>query len=275
MPLFDTHAHLDDEQFSDVASVVETARETGVEHIVAIGTTAISSRDCVQLANEFDGVYAAVGIQPNYTQEAKPGDWGLIEQLVEQPGVVAVGETGLDHYWDYADLEIQRDYFRRHIRLAQRLKLPLVIHMRDPKRVADKPPSRACGEDICQILTEAADDRPVRGIMHSYSGDLELARRFLDLGLYISFAGMVTYKKSDELRSVAKVIPDDRILIETDAPYLSPHPVRGTRPNEPALVTHTAQCLAEVRGVSFEELAEQTTLNAKTIFGLKATSAKT
>lgn len=268
MPLFDTHAHLDDEQFSDVATVVQTAQEAGVEHIVAIGTTANSSQNCLRLASEFEGVYAAVGIQPNYTHETKPGDWELIEHLARQPGVVAIGETGLDHYWDYAALDIQRDYFRRHIRLAQQLEFPLVIHMRDPQPVADQPLSRACGEDIYQVLSDTADGQPVRGIMHSYSGNVELAQAFLDLGLYISFAGMVTYKKSDALRSVAQMIPQDRILVETDAPYLSPHPVRGTRPNQPALVTHTAQCLADVRGVPCELFAAQSTQNAKRVFGI-------
>ncbi len=255
MTLFDTHAHLDDEQFdADRDSVVARATAAGVTTIVAVGTTAASSQKCIELAASYPGVYASVGIQPNHCAEAQPGDWDRIVELAKQPRVVALGETGLDRYWDYTPFEMQQDYFDRHLRLSQQLDLPFIVHMRD------------CGADIVQMLREARQRGPLRGVMHSFTGDAALAVECLDLGLYISFAGMVTYKKSDELRAVAATIPNDHILIETDAPYLSPHPKRGQRPNEPALLVHTAACLAEVRGVTADEFAAQTTSNAKRLF---------
>ncbi len=270
MEFFDTHAHLDDEQFTDVRAVLQAAREAGVARVVAIGTTADSSAACVEMAQQNEGVFAAVGIQPNYTQEVTDADWNRVEKLARAEKVVAIGETGLDHYWDYAELPLQREYFRRHIRLASELKLPLVIHMRDPQPETGQTASRACAEDIYDVLIASHGDATVSGVMHSYTGDAEMSEKFLQLGLHISFAGMVTYKKSADLREVASAIPMDRILIETDAPYLSPHPVRGTRPNQPAMVRHTAACLAKVRGVSLEAFAAQTTANAARLFQLKS-----
>ncbi len=258
MQLFDTHAHLDDEQFDQTRDeVVERARAVGVGAIVAVGTTASSSETCVELAARYDIVHAAVGIQPNYCAEAGPGDWDRVKALAQQPGVVALGETGLDRHWDYTPFDVQQDYFDRHLRLSQELNLPFIVHMRD------------CGDDILAMVTEAASRGPLRGVMHSFTGDIELAAKCVDLGLDISFAGMVTYKKSTELREVAALIPDDRILIETDAPYLSPHPKRGQRPNEPALVIHTAECLAETRDVSIEQFAQTTSDNARKLFRLR------
>jgi TatD DNase family protein len=253
--LFDTHAHLDDPQFDDVRKeVVERAREAGVTTILAVGTTAPSSEKSVELASQFDEVYAAVGIQPNYCGEAAPSDWDRIVSLISHARVVAIGETGLDRYWTYTSFDVQQDYFDRHLRLAQQRDLPIIIHMRD------------CGNDILAMLREARRREPLQGVMHSFTGDAALAQDCLDLGLYISFAGMVTYKKSQDLREIAASIPVDRLLLETDSPYLSPHPKRGQRPNEPALLIHTAQCLAEVRGVTVEEIARTTTANARRLF---------
>lgn len=257
MTLFDTHAHLDDEQFDEVRDdVIARAQEAGVVSMVAVGTTAPSSKKCIDLAARYDSVFAAVGIQPNCCAQAGPGDWDEVVRLTSQPKVVALGETGLDRYWDYTPLDVQQDYFDRHLRLSQERDLPFIVHMRD------------CGDDILAMLREAAHCGPLRGVMHSFTGDAALAAECLELGLYISFAGMVTYKKSEELRQVAATIPNDRILIETDSPYLSPHPKRGQRPNEPALIQHTAACLAEVRGVENVEFARQTTVNAQRLFGL-------
>lgn len=257
MHLFDTHAHLDDEQFDQVREqVITRAREAGVERIIAVGTTAASSRACVDLAAQFDEVYAAVGIQPNYCAEAEAEDWDRVVSLLDEPKVVALGETGLDRYWDYAPFELQQDYFDRHLRMSQQRDTAFIVHMRD------------CGDDIVAMLEEARRRRPLRGVMHSFTGDEPLVRRCLELGMYISFAGMVTFKKSQDLREVAAAIPEDRLLIETDSPYLSPHPRRGQRPNEPALLVHTAVCLAEVRGVSPDHLAERTTENARRLFGV-------
>lgn len=255
--LFDTHAHLDDEQFQDQRDeVVSRAKANGVGTMIAVGTTLDSSRACLEIAARYEGVFASVGVQPNYCAEARAEDWEQIVTLAADPAVVALGETGLDRYWDYTPFEVQQDYFDRHLRLSEQTRLPFIVHMRD------------CGDDILAMLRPAADRQPLRGVMHSFTGDWELANSCLELGLYISFAGMVTFKKSQELREVAARVPDDRLLIETDAPYLSPHPKRGQRPNEPALVLHTAECLAETRGVSLETLADQTTANARRLFGL-------
>lgn len=254
-PFFDTHAHLDDEQFSqDRDGVVSRAREAGVQSIVTVGTTAASSQTCVDLANSYDSVFASVGIQPNYCGEAADGDWDRIVGFVDQPLVVALGETGLDRYWDYTPFDVQQDYFDRHIRISQQCDLPLVIHMRD------------CPDEMLAMLGEARSRGPLCGVMHSFTGNAETAAECISLGLHISFAGMVTYKKAVDLREVAGAIPDDRILIETDCPYLSPHPKRGQRPNEPALIVHTAACLSEVRGVTIEKFASQTTRNARCLF---------
>jgi len=260
--LFDTHTHLDQEEFDAIRDdVIERARAAGVTQIIAVGCTVASSRRCVELAVEYPGVHAAVGIQPNYVAEAEPGDWAEIEKLVTVPGVVAVGETGLDRHWDYAPFDLQQDYFDRHMRLAQQHDLPFVVHMRD------------CDDDILKSLRVAAQNGPLRGIMHSFTGDAEMAAECIALGLHISFAGMLTFKKAESLRECAATIPDERLLIETDAPYLSPEPVRGKRPNEPAHVRHTAVCLAKVRGMSLSELAELTSRNAQELFKIQPLAA--
>jgi TatD DNase family protein len=253
--LFDTHAHLADEHLTaDIGGVIERARAAGVMRILAIGTTAADSRHCLELAQAHDGIWSSAGIHPNNAGEAQPGDWDEIVRLAGEDKVVALGETGLDLYWKDVPLAVQQDYFDRHIRLSQVTGLPLVIHLRE-----------TAGE-ILAILREARQRGPLWGVMHSFTGTPDQAAEFLALGLHISFAGMVTFKKSDDLRAVAAVIPADRILVETDSPYLSPEPFRGKRPNEPARVVHTAECLARVRGVSREEIARQTTANAEALF---------
>jgi TatD DNase family protein len=253
--LFDTHAHLDQPEFdADRAEVITRARGASVSEINAIGTTADTSEICVQLAAEFESVHAAVGMQPNYIAEAKPGDWDRVVQLVDEPGVVAIGETGLDRHWDFTPFDQQQDYFDRHIRLSQQRGLPFVVHMRD------------CDDDILVMLREAHTRGPLAGVMHSFTGSQAMADECLAMGLYISFAGMVTYKKSDALRAIAATVPAERILVETDSPYLSPEPVRKVKRNEPAHVLHTAACLAEVHGVTLDDFAAQTTANARRLF---------
>ena len=255
MDLFDTHAHLADEQLAaDVAGVVERAGAAGVSRILAVGTTAESSRHCLEIARRLKSVRSSAGIHPNHAAEAQPGDWDGIMRLSNEAEVVALGETGLDLYWKDTPLAMQQDYFDRHIRLSQAAGLPLVIHLRET------------AAEILAMLREARQRGPLRGVMHSFTGTAEQAAEFLALGLHISFAGMLTYKKSDDLRAVSATIPADRLLVETDSPYLSPEPFRGKRPNEPARVVHTAECLAQVRGVSLAELAGRTTANALALF---------
>jgi TatD DNase family protein len=258
MNLVDTHAHINNHRLSSmIDDVLARSVEAGVNHIVAIGTNLATSQECVQLAEQHAMVSAAVGIQPNCCAEAKPEDWDLVADMFHHPQVKAIGETGLDRYWDDTPFEMQEDYFDRHLRASQMTGLPFVVHMRE------------CGDDVLRMLTEAHDRGPLRGVMHSFTGDLPLMRACVELGLYISFAGMVTYKNADDLREVASFVPAERLLIETDSPYLSPHPKRAQRPNEPSLIVHTISCLADVRGVAIDELAETTTANAEKLFGLR------
>ncbi|MCS7471191.1 TatD family hydrolase [Stieleria sp. ICT_E10.1] len=254
--LFDTHAHLNVDAFAEgLDETVSRARDAGVEAIMVIGIDVATSRRACDLAAEYPGfLYAAVGIQPNSAAEADVGDFAIIEELAGYPGVRAIGETGLDCYWDDTPIELQHVYFDRHMQLCRDTSLPMVIHMRDS------------GDLIVDQLKRQSSVPP--GIMHSFTGDWQCAETCLDLGLHISFAGMVTFKKSDELREVARQVPEDRLLVETDSPYLSPEPLRGKRPNEPARVEHTLRCLAKLRGVSAESLAETTTENARRLFQL-------
>lgn len=252
--MFDTHAHLDQPEFdADRPAVIERAKAAGVTTVLAVGITAASSRACVELAASDPAILAAVGIQPNYCGQAVDGDWDHVVRLAAQPGVVALGETGLDRHWDYTPFEMQQDYFDRHLRLSQAAGLPFIVHTRESDA------------DVLAMLREAAGRGPLTGVMHSFTGSAETAAECVALGLYISFAGMVTFKNAADLRAVARTVPADRILIETDSPYLSPHPLRGRR-NEPAHLTHTAACLAAERGETVEEFGRRTSENARRLF---------
>ncbi|MCI0701392.1 MAG: TatD family hydrolase [Planctomycetia bacterium] len=257
MPLIDTHAHLFDERFgNELPTVLERASAAGVERVICIGIDRESSLQTVEIAKKYPLVVAAVGIQPNHAAEAKPGDWDEIVRLAEsEPRVVAIGETGLDRYWDRSPFDLQEDYFARHMELSRRLNKPFVIHCREAEA------------DVVKALRMQQKQGQLRAVMHSFTGDIATAQECLEMGLYISFAGMVTYPKAQDLREVAKIVPLDRLLVETDCPYLAPQPVRGKR-NEPASVVHTAAQLAEVKGVSIAELEEHTTRNAKALFGV-------
>ena len=255
-PLIDTHAHLDSDQFDGIrSSIFEQTQQAGIQQMISIGCSWGSSQKCLYLANRFDHVFASVGIHPNYTSDADPKHWDRIVEMAKHPKAVALGETGLDRYWDFCPLELQRDYFDRHIRLSQQTDLPFVVHMRD------------CEKDILEMLTEAYErGGPLRGVMHSFTGDANMAQACLEMGMYISFAGMVTFKKNDALREVAAGIPLDRILVETDCPYLSPHPLRSKRPNQPAYMVHTAQCVADAKEMAFDRFASHTISNTYRLF---------
>ena len=254
--LIDTHCHLDSEGFhQDIDGVIQRALDSGVERMLTIGVTLETSQAAVLLANRYPCVSAVVGIQPNYAHEAKPTDWEKIEDLAMHPRVVGVGETGVDKYWDVAPLEIQRDYFVRHIELSRRLKKPFVVHCREAEA------------EVVEVLQAEAANGPLNGLMHSFCGNATTAETCVRHGLHISFAGMLTFRKNEDLRSVAKSIPLDRLLVETDAPYLAPLPNRGKR-NEPSWVRFTNDCLAGVHGLSPDQMADQTTLNAKRLFNL-------
>jgi len=259
MALIDTHAHLDDERFRpDFAAVLDRARAAGVERQICIATTAPSAHACIDLAAQHPSVFASVGIHPNHAAEAQSGDWDQIVALTLSPKVVALGETGLDRHWDFTPIPLQQDYFARHLALSRSTGLPLVIH---------------CREAEADLLPMLRDDftrhGPLNGVMHSFSGRQPFADACLALGLYLSFSGVLTYKNATALRQVAATVPADRLLVETDAPYLTPEPLRGNvKRNEPAHVLHTATTLAHCRAVPLEVISDQTTTNAKRLFNL-------
>jgi TatD DNase family protein len=255
--LLDTHAHLDDERFAaDLPAVLDRARAAGVSTILTIATTAPSSAACVSLAGRYPQLFATVGIHPNSIMEASSTAWDEVLALVETPRVVGIGETGLDRHWDNTPFAIQEEYFVRHLELSRLHRRPVVIHCREAET------------DMLRVLRAEFDRHgPICGVMHSFVGDAAMAEACRAMGLYLSFAGMLTYKNADDLRQTAAKQPLERLLVETDSPYLSPVPVRGKR-NEPAHVVHTAACLARVLGISPDALAEQTTANARKLFGL-------
>lgn len=253
--LIDTHAHLDDEQFNaDLPAVLDRAAAAGVSRIITIATTARDSLACVELAKLHPCLGATVGLQPNNLAEGNPSDWDEIARLVTEPGVVAIGETGLDRHWNTTPFPMQEEFFARHLDLARKHALPVVIHCREAEA------------DVVRMLRADFDKHgPVRGVMHSFTGDTQTAADCLAMGLYISFAGMVTYKNAQNLRDVAKTVTADRLLVETDSPYLAPVPLRGKR-NEPANVVHTAACLSGVLGLDLATLAGHCTRNAHALF---------
>lgn len=246
--LVDTHCHLDFSHFEDDRDeVLARFRQAGGQWLVAVAVDIENLPRVMALAENNDDVYCSVGVHPNHEVEAEPTVEQLCE-LADHPKCAAIGETGLDFFRRHVPAEVQEARFRTHIRAAKALNKPVIVHMRDA--------------DVLRVLKEEGADN---GIMHCYSSGWETASTALDLGLSISFSGNVTFKKNEELREVAKKVPEDRLLIETDAPYLAPVPHRGKR-NEPAYVRNVAECIAEVRGISVERLAEITTANAQQIF---------
>ena len=254
--IIDTHAHLASPKLAgDLAAVLDRASGAGVTRIVSVATTAEDSPRVVALAQADPRVFAAVGIHPNEAADAGPDDFAAVADLARAPRVVAIGETGLDRYWDRAPFPLQIEYFDRHLDLAAELGLPIVIHSRD------------CQADVIARL--ALRIGATKGIQHSFTGTWDDAQALMELGLHISFAGMLTFenKALDPLRDVAARLPLDRILVETDSPYLSPHPFRGKR-NEPAHAALVAETVAKVRGISYEDVAQATTANAVALFRL-------
>ena len=259
MRLFDTHAHLHFPDYADdLDAVLERAHAAGVCGMVTIGTDRETNQAVVALARRLPNVWATVGIHPHDAGDAVEADFAEIEELARsEKRVVGIGEMGLDYFRNLSPPEAQRQVFRRQIHMARDLGKPVVIHCRDAH------------DDTLAIL---ADERAgeIGGVMHCFSGDVEIARRCLDLGLFISLAGPVTYKNARALPEVARFVPDDRLVVETDCPYLPPTPHRGKR-NEPAYVALTAAFVAELRGVDPEALGATITANAATLFGITLT----
>jgi TatD DNase family protein len=253
--LIDTHAHLEMREFNDDRDeVIQRAKDAGVEYIVTIGTTVESSRDAVLLAEKHDGVYAAVGIHPHEAKDILHPAYEVVRHFAKHKKVVAYGEIGLDYYYEHTQRVVQQRKFRDMLHEARELKLPIIVHDRDAH------------EDTLRILQEAWDPA-LGGVMHCFSGDIEYARKLMDLGFYISIAGPVTFPKAQALRDVVKQVPIEQMLIETDAPYLAPQQYRGKR-NEPAYVRHTAEEIAKVKGLTFDDVARITSFNAMQLFGI-------
>jgi TatD DNase family protein len=252
VPLIDTHAHLHTEPFNeDREAVLARAAEAGVRRIVEIGYSLSSSRAALALAEQHAHIYAVVGVQPNYANDLPDGWLAEVRELAQHPKAVAVGEIGFDHYWKAASREVQEDVFRAQLALARELGLPVVIHSREAR------------DDTVRVLHDAA--RGQAGIMHSFSGDWNYAAACLDVGFMISFSGPLTFKKASDLHEVAQRVPLDQALVETDSPYLSPHPLRGKR-NEPARVRLVAERLAALREQSLADVAAAVWANAERVF---------
>ena len=253
-PLIDSHCHLDFPDFGEeLDDVVARAGRAGITHMVTISTHLSRFERVKAVAERFPNVFCSVGIHPHEAGTEVEVSADELIRLAEHPKVVGIGETGLDFYYEHSPRDVQERQFRTHIEAARRTGLPLIVHTRD----ADT--------DTIRIMEEEHEKGAFPGLIHCFSASRELAERMVDLGLYISFSGIVTFKKADELRDVAKILPEDRILVETDSPYLAPVPRRGKR-NEPAFTAFTAAKIAEVRGVSAAEIARTTTANFKRLF---------
>lgn len=253
MEVTDTHAHLEDSKFKDdPAGIIQRAREKGVNRVINVGSDVATSRYSIHLSHQFPELHAACGIHPHNAARAKEGDYRAIIRLARDERMVAIGEVGLDYHYNFSPPEIQQKVFRRFIRMAQALSLPLIIH------------NREASVDTLSILKE--EGVGIKGVMHAFSGDEGVLNEVLSLGLYISISGVITFKKSN-LPLLVKKIPLERLLVETDSPYLAPHPFRGKR-NEPAYLVYTLEKVAECLSLPIEETAQLTTKNARRLFNI-------
>jgi TatD DNase family protein len=249
--LIDTHVHLNSDKFhTDLPAVIDRARQVGVDTMIVVGFDKPTNKRAIELAESYPFLYATVGYHPTEAPNVTESDFDLLREQLSHDRVVGVGECGLDFYWDTKHIDQQIAVFERQIALSKELDKPLVVHMRD------------ASEATYNVLAEHA---PLRGIMHCYSGSAEMAPMFLELGMHISLGGPVTFLNGHKPKAVARVVPLDRLLVETDAPYLSPHPFRGKR-NEPARVRLVAEAIAHVKDLPYQTIASETTKNAKDLF---------
>ena len=254
MHLIDSHAHLDGPKFAgDLDAVLDRARAAGVDTVITIGVDLATSLAAADLARRYPGVFASAGVHPHDAARFDDADWPALAALWAEPRVRAVGETGLDYFYDFSPRERQRALFRRHLEAAGEVGRPVVIHIRDAY------------DDALALVAEVGV--PSGGVVHCFTAGPAECERALALGLHISIPGIVTFKNGDSIRAAIPLVPDDRLLVETDSPYLAPIPHRGQR-NEPAFVAHTAARVAEVRGVSVESLTATTRANTIRLFGL-------
>ncbi len=253
--LFDTHAHFNDNRFKhDTDEAIKNAYESGVSYILNVSYNIPSIDHSVSLSKRYSYIYAAVGIHPHYSKEMNDEVLNKVRSMAENDKVVGIGEIGLDYFRDLSPRDVQKKWFAKQIDLAKELKLPVIVHIRD------------ANEDALNVL-KAENARDVGGIIHSFSGDVKMAKEVLNNNFYISVGGPVTYRNVRNLIDVVKFVPDDRLLIETDCPYLTPEPFRGKR-NDSSLVRLVAEKIADVKGKSFEEIANVTTNNAKRLFNI-------
>lgn len=253
--LIDTHCHLDFPEFdADRDEVIRRAKEQGISYVINIGSSLQGSKKSVELAQKYASIYATVGIHPHEADSFTPETLKTISQLAKEKKVVAIGEIGLDYFKHYCEPRNQLSVFTQLLKTAKDFNLPLVIH------------TRCAQADTLRILKEAA---PVKGVMHCFSGDKIFLEECLDLGFFVSFTCNITYKKADSLRELLKRVPLDRLLLETDAPFLPPQELRGRR-NEPLFVKNLAQEIALIKETAFENIAEATTANAKQFFSLES-----
>lgn len=252
--LVDSHAHLDGGQYnSDRDETIQRAHDNGISHILTIGCDMESSAASVALATKHPNIYAAVGVHPHDATEITPESLQQLEELLARPKVVALGEIGLDFFRDRSPRDIQREAFRQQIRLAKKVGKPIIVHDRDAH------------DEVMQILDEE-DAAEVGGVLHCFSGDVAMAKKCLEMGFYLSFPGTITYPKNEAARAVVRAVPIDKMLVETDCPYLSPQKFRGKR-NEPAYVRYTAEKVAEIKGLTIEDVARVTCRNCFDLFG--------
>ncbi|MDO9515512.1 MAG: TatD family hydrolase [Syntrophales bacterium] len=254
--LVDSHAHLEMDEFDDDReAVIRRAQESGVDCIVTVGLNLEDSRKAVALAEMYDGIYASVGVHPHDVKNIDETTYDLLRELSESDRVVAYGEIGLDFFRNLSPKDLQIRRFGEQLELAAELGLPVIIHDRDAHR------------ETVEMLKGRGEG--LGGVIHCFSGDYDMAARCLDMGFYISIPGTITYKKSEALRDIVRKLPIDRLLVETDCPFLSPEPKRGKR-NEPAYVVYTARRIAQIMGLPFEEVERITSQNARDVFGMKA-----
>ena len=253
--LIDSHAHIQGKEYSgEVDEIIRRALDAGVEQIVVVGGAGdmSSSTEAIALAESYPNLYATVGMHPHDAKDVSREELDTLRKLAAHPKVIAVGETGLDYYYSHSPPEVQRQVFAQFIQLAVETELPLVVHERDAAR------------EVAEMLGKEGA-RKVQGVIHCFTGDDQAAQNYLDLGFYLSFTGIITFKNADALRDVARKIPLEKMLVETDSPYLTPVPFRGKR-NEPAYVRYVAEMIGKIKALSLEEVARTTTQNVRVLF---------
>ena len=253
--LIDSHAHLTLPRFDDDREmVIQRAREAGLKHIITVGLEIEDCRKAILLADKYDFIFASIGIHPHDVKSIDPKTYSLLKKLSAHEKVVAIGEIGLDFYRNLSPRKIQIQRFREQLQLAREVSLPVIIH------------DREAHQETVKILQEERAET-IGGVIHCFSGDLSMAKACLDLGFYISIPGTITFKNSQDYQDLVRELPLNRLLLETDSPFLTPHPFRGKR-NEPAYVYYTAKTVARVKNIDVAELADITTCNAQKLFGL-------